>query len=66
MNGAFDCSNYGKLDVSTLGLSLGYSHASFLGTDEGINLGSPDNEVLGIKLGDEDGITLGRDKGNKL
>ena len=66
LDNGFASSNYGNHDGSTLGVSLGSTDRSALGTDEGITMSSQDYEVLGITLGDDDEITLGFDEGTEL
>ena len=63
MDGDFGGINYGNLDGSTLGVSLESTGGSILGIDEGIKLGSHDDEFLAIIVGDEDEITLFIDEG---
>ena len=45
-DGAFEGTRYGVLEVSALGLSLGFTDGEALGSDEGIILGFTDGEVL--------------------
>ena len=63
LDGSFDGSNYGKLQVLLHGDSLGYNDGKFHGSDEGIKLGFTDVKVLGTILGNLYGIILGLDVG---
>ena len=46
--------------------SLGFTDSKVIGSDEGINMGLFDGEVLGTTLGNVDEITLGLDVGTYL
>ena len=48
--GDFDDNNDGNIDGSTLSVSLGSTDASSLCSNEGMKLGSSDDEVPGITL----------------
>ena len=64
--GSFDGSNNGKIEGLLLGESLGYTYVNVSRTDEGIKLGSIDDEVLVTIFGDVEVITIWLDFGTEL
>ena len=59
LDGSFDSSDGGNLEVFLLVGSLGYTDGKFFGSDEGIKLELSGGKVLGNILVNVDGIALG-------
>ena len=66
LDGYFDGSNYGNIEVILIGDSMGYTDGKVLGSDEGIKLVLFYGEVIDTILVNIDGITLGIDVGTEL
>ena len=66
LDGSFDGSNDGKLEILLIGYSLGYNDGKVLGYDESIKLGLSGDKFFGTILLNVYGIILGLDVGTQL